>query len=68
MYVCLCKAVTDKAIKQHVANGIRSMRELRACSGLGSQCGQCTCQANQILHNELVLAGAQDYELAHEVA
>ncbi|MCC5824584.1 bacterioferritin-associated ferredoxin [Alkalimonas sp.] len=68
MYVCLCKAVTDKAIKQHVANGVRSMRELRACSGLGSQCGQCTCQASQILHNETLLHSQQDFDLAHEVA
>ncbi|MCC5854017.1 MAG: bacterioferritin-associated ferredoxin [Alkalimonas sp.] len=68
MYVCLCKAVTDKAIKRHVAEGVRSMRELRACTGLGSQCGQCTCQASQILHNESLLQAQQGIELAHQVA
>ncbi|MBU2114864.1 MAG: bacterioferritin-associated ferredoxin, partial [Gammaproteobacteria bacterium] len=51
MYVCLCKAVTDKTIKQKVAEGVSSMRELKMCTGVGSQCGKCTCQAQQILHN-----------------
>lgn len=54
MYVCLCKAVTDKAIKQKVAQGVTTVRELKMCTGLGSQCGKCVCQAQQILHNELV--------------
>lgn len=53
MYVCLCKAVTDKAIKQKIAEGANTMRELKSCLGVGSQCGKCTCQASQILHNEL---------------
>lgn len=68
MYVCLCKGVTDKAIKQHVAGGVDSMRELKACTGVGSQCGQCTCQANQILHNELVLQHQSASDLAISVA
>lgn len=54
MYVCLCKAVTDKAIKQKVAEGVCSMRELKSCLGVASQCGKCSCQAQQILHNELI--------------
>ena len=37
MYVCLCKAVTDKTIKQKVAEGVSTMRELKMCTGLGSQ-------------------------------
>lgn len=68
MYVCLCKGITDKAIKQHVADGVDSMRELRACTGVGSQCGQCTCQAGQILHNELVLQHQAGAELGISVA
>lgn len=54
MYVCLCKAVSDKAIKQLIANGACTMRELKAGLGVGSQCGKCVCQASAILHNELV--------------
>ncbi|MDX1678233.1 bacterioferritin-associated ferredoxin [Arsukibacterium sp.] len=54
MYICLCKAVSDKAIKQSIADGACSMRDLKARLGVGSQCGKCVCQASAILHNELV--------------
>ncbi|MDP2715995.1 MULTISPECIES: bacterioferritin-associated ferredoxin [unclassified Rheinheimera] len=68
MYVCLCKAVTDKAIKQKVAEGVSTMRELKMCTGVGSQCGKCTCQAQQILHNELVQLSANNLNLAQPAA
>lgn len=68
MYVCLCKGITDKAIKQQVAAGVETMRELKACTGVGSHCGQCTCQASQILHNELVLQHQASAELGISVA
>jgi len=54
MFVCICKAVSDKAIKQAIAEGADSIRDLKACLGVGSQCGKCVSQASQILHNELV--------------
>ncbi|MBZ9610601.1 bacterioferritin-associated ferredoxin [Rheinheimera maricola] len=68
MYVCLCKAVTDKTIKQKVAEGVSSMRELKMCTGVGSQCGKCTCQAQQILHNELVQLSGNNHDLAQPAA
>ena len=49
MYVCLCKAVTDKAIRQQVEAGACSMRELKQNLGVGTQCGKCVCQASDIL-------------------
>lgn len=54
MFVCICKAVSDKAIKQAIAEGADSIRDLKARLGVGSQCGKCVSQASQILHNELV--------------
>jgi len=68
MYVCLCKAVTDKAIKQKVAHGGYTLRELKMCTGVGSQCGKCTCQAQQILHNELVRISDASLDLAQPAA
>ncbi|QBL09146.1 (2Fe-2S)-binding protein [Rheinheimera sp. D18] len=68
MYVCLCKAVTDKAIKQKVAEGVSTMRELKMCTGLGSQCGKCTCQAQQILNCELAQISATHFALAKPAA
>lgn len=68
MYVCLCKAVTDKTIKQKVAEGLSTMRELKMCTGLGTQCGKCTCQAQHILHNELVRLADNRFDLAQPAA
>jgi bacterioferritin-associated ferredoxin len=53
MYICICKAVSDKAIRQEIAAGASSMRELRQCLGVGSQCGQCVPAAQQLLAREL---------------
>ena len=53
MYVCLCKAVTDKQITQAVGNGAASVRDLRQQFGLGSQCGKCTCVARDVLDEAL---------------
>ncbi|MBE0363072.1 bacterioferritin-associated ferredoxin [Pseudoalteromonas ulvae UL12] len=49
MYVCICHAVTDKKINQAVNEGVQTMRELRSCLGVGSQCGKCICHAQQVL-------------------
>jgi bacterioferritin-associated ferredoxin len=53
MYVCVCKAVTDKTIRQKVGEGLGSMRELKQCLGVGSQCGKCIQTAQQVLNQSL---------------
>ncbi|MCB5225967.1 bacterioferritin-associated ferredoxin [Alishewanella sp. 16-MA] len=60
MFICVCKAVSDKAIKQAIAEGADSMRSLKNQLGVGSQCGKCLCQASQLLHNELVKQQVSD--------
>lgn len=50
MYVCLCKGVTDKTIRNAVHDqGISSMRELRQNYGVASQCGCCKSCAKEVL-------------------
>ncbi|MCC2638645.1 MAG: BFD-like (2Fe-2S)-binding protein [Moraxellaceae bacterium] len=56
MYVCICKAVTDGQIREAVSEGCCSMRELRQCLGVATQCGRCAPEARQVL----------DAALAHE--
>ena len=53
MYICVCKAVTDKAIRNLVADGACSMRELKQCLGVGSQSGKCTPAAQDLLNRSL---------------
>ncbi|MDT8895393.1 (2Fe-2S)-binding protein [Halomonas sp. I1] len=48
MYVCLCKGVSDKAIRQSVEDGARSWREVQRETGCGTQCGKCACMGKGI--------------------
>ena len=49
MYVCICKAVTDKQIRRAAANGVDNLYELRETLGVASACGSCASQAQEIL-------------------
>ncbi|GED23024.1 (2Fe-2S)-binding protein [Halomonas sabkhae] len=48
MYVCLCKGVSDKAIRQSVEDGARSWRDVQRDTGCGTQCGKCACLGKSI--------------------
>ncbi|MCO4784797.1 Bacterioferritin-associated ferredoxin [Marinomonas gallaica] len=54
MYVCLCNAVSDKAIKNSIANGATTMRDLYSEYNLGKQCGKCCKDVKGILNEELL--------------
>lgn len=56
MYVCLCKAVTDCQIREAICEGACSMRELRQCLGVASQCGRCARHAREVLEESLKAA------------
>jgi bacterioferritin-associated ferredoxin len=49
MYICVCHAVTDRAIRQAAEEGVRTMSELRLKTGCGSQCGSCASTARELL-------------------
>ena len=58
MYVCICKAVTDKQIRRAAANGADNLYELREALGVGSGCGSCAGQAQDILNESNALRGS----------
>lgn len=60
MYVCLCKAVTDRQIREAVCEGACSMRELRLRLGVASECGKCAQCANSVLKETLSQAPSDD--------
>ncbi|MCE0734300.1 MAG: (2Fe-2S)-binding protein [Pseudomonadota bacterium] len=68
MYVCICKGVSDRRIRQVVEEGARSWREVQAETGCGTQCGKCACVGKSLtreaVKEELLLSGA---ELAYAV-
>ena len=53
MYVCVCRGVTESALREAVYQGADRMRDLKACLGVTEQCGICACYAKQILDQTL---------------
>jgi bacterioferritin-associated ferredoxin len=53
MYVCICKAVSEKRIARAVAEGATTLKDLRDSTGLGTNCGKCVPQAYQQLRDAL---------------
>ena len=49
MYVCICKAVTDKQIRRAAAGGVDNLYELREKLGVAAGCGSCAQTAQSIL-------------------
>lgn len=54
MYVCVCKGVTESAIREAIYQGADRMRDLKATLGVTEQCGICACHAKQVLDQTLV--------------
>lgn len=49
MYVCVCKAVTDRQIHQAAQEGVRNLKELRRTLGVTSECARCAECAHRCL-------------------
>jgi len=54
MYICVCKGVTDTAIREAVHKGADRMRDLKTCLGVSEQCGRCACHAKEVLEKALM--------------
>lgn len=68
MYVCLCKGVTDSQIRQAVDSGATSLRQVRQQLGVGSQCGKCSCLAQEILDGALQEGALEPSTLFYHLA
>ena len=49
MYVCICKAVTEREIRKAAAAGADNLFELREMLGVASGCGSCADHAQTVL-------------------
>ena len=49
MYVCICKAVTEKQIRRAAAQGVDNLYALREQLGVSAGCGSCADMAQEIL-------------------
>ena len=49
MYICVCNAVTDHAIRDAVAEGARTLEDLTMRTGCASSCATCRDSAQALL-------------------
>lgn len=54
MIVCCCTAVTERQIRQAVAEGVTCLDDLRSRLGVDSECGCCAEEAKSILQRCLM--------------
>ena len=56
--ICECKGITDQQIEQLVKDGkAANLEQLQELTGLGTVCGNCKEQADQLLHDFLHIYG-----------
>lgn len=49
MYICVCKAVSDKEVRQLIQAGARTAAELERQCGAGGDCGSCISDLENLL-------------------
>lgn len=49
MYVCICKQITDRQIRELCKSGHSDLSEIRARLGVATECGKCTRHARSIV-------------------
>jgi bacterioferritin-associated ferredoxin len=49
MYVCLCEAVTDHAIREAIEDGASSVTEVMGCTRAGTRCGSCRTELAEMV-------------------
>jgi len=54
MFVCICNQVTDRQIRQSVAEGVNNFEALAAELKVATCCGKCKNCANKVLREALL--------------
>ena len=49
MYVCICRAVTDKEVESVIHEGAQSVADVTRACGAGGDCGSCQGEIEQML-------------------
>ena len=67
MYVCVCRAVSDSAIRKAVDDGVHTFRDLSFATGCGTQCGSCVKLARDVMDEALANQGSPASEIGLQV-
>lgn len=49
MYVCLCKGVSERAVKACIREGARTLQQVGRACGAGTDCGACRGAVRDLL-------------------
>ena len=52
MYVCLCRAVSDRKVAQLIREGARSAGEVARRCGAGTVCGSCMPDVRKMIYEQ----------------
>lgn len=62
MYICVCRAVTDRQIHEAALKGAHTLRDLRRLLGVTSECGHCAAYALQCLQEATATQRKPDHQ------
>lgn len=57
MYVCVCRGVTDREVREAIDGGARDLRDLEQQLGIATCCGQCAGCARRLVAERVGEAG-----------
>jgi bacterioferritin-associated ferredoxin len=63
MYVCVCYAVTDVELRDHIGEGARTVDQIGDACGAGTGCGTCLDRLDVLLAAELAPSAISDLPL-----
>jgi len=64
MYVCSCRAVTDRTVQAAVAAGAHDVEEIADRCGAGSRCGGCWPELERLLAEQRERDAQRDTRIA----
>ena len=67
MYICICNAVKDSAIRDAVGEGVSDFRDLSFRTGCGTQCGSCVPLARTVMDEALAEQGQPPSEVKLQI-
>jgi bacterioferritin-associated ferredoxin len=68
MFVCHCRALTDREIDEAIASGARDLDEIGRSCGAGITCGGCCPLLQELLENHFRRETAPDRGREHAAA
>jgi bacterioferritin-associated ferredoxin len=68
MFVCHCRALTDREIDEAIADGARDLDEIGRRCGAGTTCGGCCPLLQELLENHACREAALEAAREHAVA